>query len=97
MTKNVTVLIYGKNDCPYCERAKALAAEVQKRNKINLTVDYHNFIEEGLTKEEIAEKVSATSPVQTVPQIKIIKKDKEEYIGGFAEFYGYVLRTDWLK
>lgn len=47
MTENVTVLIYGKNDCPYCERAKSLAAEVQKRNKINLTIDYHNFIEEG--------------------------------------------------
>lgn len=97
MTQNVTALIYGKKDCPFCKKALELSKEIEKKGKVNLTVEYHDFVEEGLTKEDIAEKVSATSPVQTVPQIKLTIDGEEKYIGGFAEFYGYVLRTDWLK
>lgn len=98
MTQKITVLIYGKDTCPYCEKAKALVSEIQKKNKVELVLDYHNFIEENLTKEDITKKISAPSLISTVPQIKLFFADSEKYIGGFAEFYAYVIReTDWLK
>lgn len=96
--EKITALIYGKENCPFCDRAKMLVKEIQKREKVELTLDYHDFIQENISKEEVTNKVGSPNLILTVPQIKLIFSDKEEYIGGFNEFYSYVTsKTTWLK
>ena len=64
--------IYGKTNCPYCDRAKALCE--QKGYEYN----YH-MLDEDFTREELFEKFPTA---RTFPQITA----HGEYIGGFTEF-----------
>lgn len=90
------VIIYGKENCPYCTRAKQLTEQIQK-NHPEVEMHYVDFISSGLTKEELTSLVKATSPVQTVPQVLFVMQNEEQkYIGGFTEYYAYVTKTDWL-
>jgi glutaredoxin 3 len=66
------IKIYGKPQCPFCDRAKALAErEGYNYEYLQLDVDF--------TREELFEKFPNA---RTFPQI--ISDD--EYIGGYTEF-----------
>jgi glutaredoxin len=64
-------LVWSKEMCPYCERAKALL----KQKGIEFE---ERVIGKGWTKEQLVE---AIPNARTVPQIYL----DEEYIGGFTE------------
>lgn len=76
------VVIYGRDNCPYCVRAKALATQL-KGSIDGFDFEYVDITEKGLTKEDLAEIVKR--PVQTVPQILI----DGQAIGGFTDFEAY--------
>ena len=62
MSKEVkAVKIYGKPNCPWCDRAKALAEEK------GLDVEYINIVEAGIDGAKLSEICG--TPVRTVPQI----------------------------
>ena len=64
--------IYGKTQCPYCDRAKALAEQKG--------YDFKYFmLDEDFTREELFEKFPGA---RTFPQIKV----HGENIGGYTEF-----------
>jgi len=68
-------LVWSKDMCPYCERAKILlkqkGIEIEERK-----------IGAGWTKEQLIESIPNA---RTVPQIYL----GEEYIGGFTELKAY--------
>ena len=68
MTK---AIVWSKNQCPYCDQAKALlklkGIEFEERN-----------INDGWDREDL---LAAVPTARTVPQIFL----GEEYIGGFTE------------
>jgi len=70
------VIIYGKPNCPFCERAKSLC-QAQNRSYEYQTVGV------DITKEQLEEKVGR--PIRTVPQIFIMEDGFAEYVGGFQE------------
>ncbi|QBZ70817.1 putative glutaredoxin [Edwardsiella phage pEt-SU] len=55
------VKIYGKPNCPWCDRAKALAEEK------GLEIEYINIVEAGINGEKLSEICGEV--VRTVPQI----------------------------
>lgn len=62
MSKEIkAVKIYGKPNCPWCDRAKALAEEKC------LEVEYINIVEAGIDGAKLSEICGET--VRTVPQI----------------------------
>lgn len=65
------VIVYSKDYCPYCTRAKAL---LQQKS-----VAFEEINIEGKT--EVAEKLFAQTGFRTVPQIFI----GDECIGGFTD------------
>lgn len=66
------VVIYGKTNCPWCDRAKVLAEDK------GLDVEYINIVEAGIDGAKLSEICGV--PVRTVPQIFI----GEQYIlGGY--------------
>lgn len=78
--------IYGKKDCPFCEKAKKLAEQLSGfRN--DFSFEYTDYLEAGMTKEDVAEAVK--NPVETLPQIVLDK----EYVGGYTEFEKYVRKN----
>ncbi|SES85663.1 GrxA family glutaredoxin [Thorsellia anophelis] len=76
------VVIYGRDNCPYCVKAKALATKL-KGMIDGFDFEYIDIIAKGLDKEDLAKIVN--KPVQTVPQIILDGKP----IGGFTEFDAY--------
>ncbi len=64
-------IVWSKNQCPYCDRAKALLTQrgIEFEEK---------KIGGGYTKEDLLEAVPTA---RTVPQIFL----DEEYVGGFTE------------
>ena len=68
MTKGI---VWSKNQCPYCDQAKALlrlkGIEYEERN-----------INDGWDREDL---LAAVPTARTVPQIFL----GEEYVGGFTE------------
>lgn len=88
------IVIYGKDGCPFCERAKKLSYTIKEENKA-LTIEYINATELNLTKEDIAKAVKKED-VKTFPQILFFFDEKEEYIGGFDDMYKYVLNNDLI-
>ena len=66
------VEIWGKPNCPYCNRAK------QTSKKFGLNYIYHQ-LDEDFTKEEFLEKFP---DAKTYPQIVVDGK----YVGGYMEF-----------
>lgn len=67
------IKIYGKPSCPYCEKAKALAASFGD-------YEYINIVAEGITKEKLSEICG--KEVSTVPQIFV----DDVLVGGYTEF-----------
>ena len=67
----MTAIVWSKNQCPYCDQAKALlkhkGIEFEERN-----------INNGYSKEQLLEAVPTA---RTVPQIFL----DDNYIGGFTE------------
>lgn len=76
----MSLVIYGRPGCPYCEKAKKLAEMLQEQGYFR-DVQYINYQELGWTAEELS-KV-ANHPVKTVPVILM----NDIYIGGFDSLY----------
>ena len=72
-------LIYGKNNCPYCEMAKALLTQREKDFKyLTLDEDY------SLEHVQSVIQVKTGVPPRTFPQILVQKDDQDfTYVGGF--------------
>lgn len=71
------ITIYSKDNCTFCEQAKALCeAKGLEYKMLKLEVDY--------TKEELVEKCPV--PVRSVPQIFA----DDTYVGGFTDLKAYV-------
>ena len=78
--------IYGKKNCPFCEKAKKLAEQLSGfRN--DFSFEYTDYEEAKMTKEDVAAVVN--HPVSTLPQIML----DEEYVGGYTEFERYVRKN----
>ncbi len=73
------VKIYGRPNCPYCEKAKALAEKL-KTTMPDFDYEYIDIIVAGLDKDDLSDM--AGRPVSTVPQIFM----NEMYVGGFTDF-----------
>jgi glutaredoxin len=71
----VKAIVWSKNQCPYCDQAKALlkmkGVEFEERN-----------VQKDWTKEQLLEAVPTA---RTVPQIFI----DEQLVGGFTELKQY--------
>ncbi|SEK27074.1 GrxA family glutaredoxin [Halomonas daqiaonensis] len=77
------VVIFGRPACPFCDRAKALAAQLESAG----TIEGHRYVDihaEGITKADLEKTIG--KPVHTVPQIFI----DQTHVGGFTEFDRYV-------
>ena len=70
------ITIFGKPNCPFCDRAKALCISEE------LDYDYKQ-LDVDFTREELFEKVPSA---RTFPQIFIDDKS----IGGYTEFKAHV-------
>lgn len=73
------IAIYGRDDCPYCEKAKTLAQSIEGADGI-----YINLREQGMTKQDLQKTVGR--PVETVPQVFI----DGIHIGGYTEFEAHI-------
>lgn len=73
---DMRTLVYGKNDCPFCTRAKE---ELELRG---IPFDYIDLQELGKT----AAEVTGRSDVKTVPQIYI----GGEYVGGYDDMMKFL-------
>jgi len=72
-------VIFGRESCPYCVRAKALAAKLTgERDDFNY--QYVDIQTTGITKADL--EARAGKPVMTVPQIFL----DDRHIGGYTEF-----------
>ena len=76
----MSLVIYGRPGCPYCEKVKKLAEMLQEQGYFR-DVQYINYQELGWSVEELS-KV-ANHPVKTVPVILM----NDIYIGGFDSLY----------
>ena len=84
------IVIFGRDSCHFCVRAKELAEQLkQQNNQINYR--YVDIIKEGISKADLEKSVG--QPVETVPQIFI----DEQPIGGFTEFKAHVDEAPELK
>lgn len=75
-------VIFGRQGCPYCVRAKELAEKLSKERD-DFSYRYIDINAEGITKEDLSKSVG--KPVETVPQIFIDEKP----IGGCTDFEAY--------
>lgn len=73
------VVIFGRQGCPFCTRAKQLAEQLSDKQE-DFGYRYVDIHEEGITKADLSKSVGKT--VETVPQVFV---DKEP-IGGCTEF-----------
>lgn len=77
------VMILGRSNCPYCDKAKELA-ELK-----NLRYKYMDILAKGFTKEHLA--VYVGQEVDTVPQIFIhTKSGGTIHVGGYDDFLDFV-------
>ena len=67
------ITIYGRANCPWCDKAKQLATDNQ------LQYQYIDYVKEGLTADEL--RAIAKHDVKTVPVVLV----KGKYIGGYEE------------
>jgi glutaredoxin 1 len=72
------VVILGRDNCPYCVRAKDLATQR------GLDFKYIDIVKEGFSKEDL--EVYTGGPVRTVPQIFV----DGNLVGGFTEFFKHL-------
>ena len=75
-------VIFGRDGCPYCVRAKELATKLTEERD-DFSFKYVDIIKEGISKADLEK--SAGVPVETVPQIFLGQK----HIGGFTDFEAY--------
>jgi glutaredoxin 1 len=75
-------VIFGRQGCPYCVRAKELAEKLSQERD-DFSYRYVDINVEGITKEDLSKSVG--KPVETVPQIFIDEKP----IGGYTDFEAY--------
>lgn len=73
----MTILIYSKPNCTYCDKAKALV------KKLDMTYEEKVFGKDFTTPEELYEAVG--KQVRTMPQIKI----DGNLIGGYNQLVEY--------
>ena len=78
------IVIYGKDSCPYCQKAKKLSEGLQQGLKEEVIVEYHNTIEEGLDRFKLTKIMGFE--VTTVPQILVDKKPIPEGYTGFNRY-----------
>lgn len=76
------VVIFGRPGCPYCVRAKEIAATLEEKRD-DFKFRYVDMHAEGVTKEELEKTVG--KPVHTVPQIFI----DQDHVGGCDDFEAY--------
>ncbi|MFC6276707.1 GrxA family glutaredoxin [Psittacicella hinzii] len=76
------VEIFGRESCPYCQRAKNILEEL----KVAGIADgvYHDMIVEGITKEDIAARIG--KEVRTVPQVFV----NGNHVGGCDNFVAFL-------
>lgn len=73
------VKIYGRPNCPYCDKAKALAEQLSQM-VADFQYEYIDIVVAGLSKENLSEMAGKT--VSTVPQIFM----DNMYVGGYTDF-----------
>ena len=79
--KKMKVIIYGKDNCPYCDMADRLATQVTHETP---TITYNKYmLDEDFNRETLMETFPGA---RTFPQI-IVDGEK---IGGFTEFKALV-------
>ncbi|MGO2415867.1 MULTISPECIES: GrxA family glutaredoxin [Cobetia] len=76
-------VIFGRPGCPFCVRAKDLAAELTAKRD-DFDYRYIDIHAEGISKADMEKTIG--KPVDTVPQIFV----DQNHIGGFTEFNQYV-------
>jgi glutaredoxin 3 len=77
----MSVIVWSKNQCPYCDQAKALLTQRGVKYE-------ERKIGEGFTKEQLLEDVPTA---RSVPQIIINGK----VVGGFTELKKYIDETGY--
>lgn len=81
------ITIYGRDDCPFCQKAKEFA---------QYYFSEYNYIDtpKGEAFAELKDYIFSTynENVTTVPQIII----NNEHIGGYDDLIGWILRKDTL-
>lgn len=77
------VLIYGREDCPFCVRAKKFAHDVYS-NGFDLRYRYVDMDKENVTKEELTALVG--KEYETVPQIFV----DGDHVGGCLDFEKFI-------
>ncbi len=90
-TSNVEVIIYGKNNCPYCDHAKNFFTEQ------NIPFTYYNTSENTEKLDEMRKKVPEA---RTFPQIFIDGKNIEGGYTGMMKLHdsGELKKMlDWWK
>ncbi|TMP79302.1 glutaredoxin [Pseudoalteromonas phenolica] len=75
-------VIFGREGCPFCVRAKELAERL-KTERDDFNYRYVDIIKEGVSKADLEK--SAGKPCPTVPQIFL----DQSHIGGFTDFKAY--------
>lgn len=76
------VVIFGRDSCPYCVRAKQIAETLTEKIE-GFEYNYVDIIKEGISQADLEKTVG--KPVKTVPQIFI----DEKHIGGCDDFEAY--------
>ena len=76
ITKMTTAIVWSKDNCPYCDQAKALL-------KLKGITYEEKKIGQGYTKEQLLEAVPTA---RTVPQIFI----NNNLVGGFTQLQTYI-------
>lgn len=80
--KSFFIIIYGKDNCPHCVRAKEFA--------VSKGIPFvYKTLGEGYTKEELIEKCSPFVP-RTLPQIFLESNLDSVHIGGADDFIYFV-------
>ncbi|OZG70996.1 glutaredoxin [Hahella sp. CCB-MM4] len=82
-------VIFGRQGCPYCVRAKQIAENL-KDSMDGFDFRYVDIHEEGISKGDLEKTVG--KPVHTVPQIFIDR----QHIGGCNEFEAHARQQQWL-
>lgn len=84
------LIIYGREGCPYCVKAKELANKFVASGSVEEVV-YNDQAETNWTKADVANKFNISEDViNTVPQIGVYKVNEDgvgyiEYIGGYNQ------------
>ncbi|RIY34058.1 GrxA family glutaredoxin [Psittacicella melopsittaci] len=89
MTKRYSIEIFGRPNCPYCHVAKDVMEQLKDKGHADGV--YHDMIEEGITKEDLAAK--AGKEVRTVPQVFV----NGNHIGGCDDFLAYLREDGYLN